>query len=53
MAGKGDNPRNCFSKNFKNNFDQINWNKTKKTDQKLRQEKSLKTLKRKTTVYEF
>ena len=24
-AGKGSKPRNCFSKNFKNNYDQINW----------------------------
>lgn len=24
-AGKGSKPRSCFSKNFKNNFDQINW----------------------------
>ena len=28
--GKGDKPRNCFSSNFKNNYDQINWKKTKK-----------------------
>lgn len=25
MAGKGSKPRNCFSKKFKDNFDQINW----------------------------
>lgn len=26
MAGKGDKPRSCFSKQFKDNFDQIqNW----------------------------
>lgn len=25
MAGKGDKPRNCFSKNFKSNYDKINW----------------------------
>ncbi len=24
-AGKGDKPRNCFSKQYKNNYDQINW----------------------------
>ena len=24
-AGKGDSPRNCFSKSFKNNYDSINW----------------------------
>lgn len=26
-AGKGSRPRNCFSKNFKNNYDSIRWNK--------------------------
>ena len=25
MAGKGSKPRNCFSKKFKDNFDQIYW----------------------------
>lgn len=24
-AGKGDKPRNCFSKQFKDNFDLIKW----------------------------
>lgn len=24
-AGKGDKPRNCFSKKYKNNYDDINW----------------------------
>lgn len=24
-AGKGDKPRNCFSKKFKDNYDAINW----------------------------
>lgn len=24
-AGKGDKPRSCFSKKFKDNFDNINW----------------------------
>lgn len=35
-AGKGDKPRNCFSKQYKDNFDQINWkSKTKnKSDTK-------------------
>ncbi len=49
MAGKGDKPRNCFSRKFKDNFDSINWskNKTKKSLDK----KSLKTLKRQTFVY--
>jgi hypothetical protein len=31
-AGKGDKPRNCFSKQFKNNFNQINWNKKKESE---------------------
>ena len=26
MNGKGDKPRNCFSKQYKNNYDDINWN---------------------------
>lgn len=26
-AGKGDKPRNCFSKQYKDNFDEINWEK--------------------------
>ena len=25
MAGKGSKPRSCFSKDFKQNFDQIVW----------------------------
>lgn len=27
MNGKGSKPRNCFSKNFKDNYSQINWGK--------------------------
>lgn len=27
--GKGDNPRNCFSKQFKDNYDSINWGHSK------------------------
>jgi hypothetical protein len=27
MAGKGSKPRSCFSKDFKDNFDTINWSK--------------------------
>lgn len=27
--GKGSKPRNCFSKNFKSNYDEINWGKPK------------------------
>lgn len=29
-AGKGDKPRNCFSKQFKDNYDLIDWNSKKK-----------------------
>ena len=25
QAGKGDKPRNCFSKSFKDNYDEIDW----------------------------
>jgi len=24
-AGKGDKPRNCFSQNYRDNYDAINW----------------------------
>lgn len=24
-AGKGDKPRNCFTKKFKDNYDEIDW----------------------------
>ena len=27
MNGKGDAPRNCFSKQFKDNYETINWSK--------------------------
>lgn len=26
-AGKGDNPRSCFSQKYRDNYDSINWNK--------------------------
>lgn len=29
-AGKGSDPRNCFSKDFKQNWDKINWHREKK-----------------------
>jgi hypothetical protein len=28
-SGKGDKPRNCFSSKFKNNYDEIDWGKSK------------------------
>lgn len=30
QAGKGDKPRNCYSKSFKKNYDNIDWGKKKK-----------------------
>ena len=27
QKGKGDNPRNCFSRQFKDNYETINWSK--------------------------
>lgn len=53
MAGKGDKPRNCFSEQFKDNYDLIDWGKSKKKPQKSRTKESLKTLKRQTLVYKF
>ena len=29
--GKGDKPRNCFSRDFRDNYDGINWNNDNKT----------------------
>jgi hypothetical protein len=30
MNGKGDSPRNCFSKEYKKNYDSIDWGNGKK-----------------------
>ena len=35
QAGKGDKPRNCYSKRFKDNYSQINWGSNKKIDKVL------------------
>lgn len=35
-AGKGDKPRHCFSKKFKDNFDDIKWNKKEKPFKKVK-----------------
>lgn len=32
-AGKGDKPRNCFSKEFKDNYDLIDWSKKNKKNE--------------------
>jgi len=31
-AGKGDRPRNCFSQNYRDNYDSINWTKKEKKE---------------------
>lgn len=42
-AGKGDKPRNCFSKQFKDNFDKIKWEKSPKYENfKQKLEEALK-----------
>lgn len=30
MNGKGSKPRNCFSKKYKDNYDEINWKRKPK-----------------------
>ena len=32
MSGKGDKPRNCFSKRYKKNYDNIKWPKKGKRE---------------------
>ena len=31
IAGKGDNPRNCFSDDYRDNYDSIDWSSAKNT----------------------
>ena len=33
QAGKGDKPRNCFSKKYRDNYDCINWGKNTDDEQ--------------------
>jgi hypothetical protein len=33
-AGKGDKPRNCFSKKYRDNYDSINWNRKENNNEK-------------------
>lgn len=33
MNGKGDSPRNCFSKQYRTNYDGINWGRLKTIDE--------------------
>ncbi len=46
MAGKGDKPRNCFTSQFKSNYDKITW-KTKLNNNVQKKQKGGK----KTYVY--
>lgn len=39
--GKGSNPRNCFSRQFKQNFDRIDW-KMRRTSKETRKRKEQK-----------
>jgi hypothetical protein len=32
-AGKGDKPRSCFSQEYRDNYDSINWNRKEKTEE--------------------
>ena len=34
MNGKGDKPRNCFSSQYKHNYDQIDWKKSQDKDKR-------------------
>lgn len=45
MAGKGDRPRSCFSKNFKNNYDNIDWSSgNDKKDVVIKRQKKCKKI---------
>lgn len=33
QAGKGDKPRNCFSQQYRDNFDSIDWNKKENVEE--------------------
>ena len=45
-AGKGDKPRNCFSKKYKENYDDIDWNKKSNCRNKLKASKKNERKKR-------
>lgn len=34
-AGKGDKPRNCFSKKYKDNYENINWSESDSPKEKI------------------
>ena len=42
MNGKGDKPRNCFSKTYKSNYDEINWNTSQESNFKDSKENDAK-----------
>lgn len=38
-AGKGDSPRNCFSKRYQNNYDLIKWTDRKNIESQKKEKK--------------
>lgn len=46
MNGKGDKPRNCFSKTYKSNYDEINWNTSSESQFKDSKESNVQQDKR-------
>jgi len=42
MPGKGDRPRHCFSKKFKQNFDEVDWKSNNKS--KIKHKKNGRTI---------
>jgi len=48
--GKGSKPRNCFSSEFKNNYDSINWGRPKTNETKQQKETRNDARKLKSTV---
>lgn len=43
-AGKGDKPRNCFSKEYKNNYENIDWNKNSHINTEIKRNNNFKIL---------
>lgn len=40
-AGKGDKPRNCFSEQYRNNYDDIDWGKKSSIEDLIEKEKRI------------
>lgn len=40
-AGKGDKPRNCFSEQYRNNYDEIDWGKKSSIQDLIEREKRI------------